>query len=51
MRTDRLNQMEEYILQKGTATLYDLETHFDISIFTVRRDVATLIERGCIRKV
>ena len=51
MRTERLNQMEEYILQKGTATLYDLESHFNISIFTVRRDVAALIERGRIRKV
>ena len=51
MRTDRLNQMEAFVLRKGTATLYDLAGHFDISLNTVRRDVAALIERGHIRKV
>ena len=51
MRANRLNQMEEYILQKGTATLYDLQNQFGISIFTVRRDVGVLMERGRIRKV
>ena len=51
MRSDRLNQMEALILSNGTVTLYDLAKHFDISLNTVRRDVAALIERGHIRKV
>lgn len=51
MRTERLNQMEAYILSKGTVTLYALAEHFDISLNTVRRDVADLIEHGNIRKV
>ena len=51
MRSDRLNQMEALILSNGTVTLYDLAKHFDISLNTVRRDVAALIERGYIRKV
>ena len=51
MRVERLNQMEAYILSKGTVTLYALSEHFDISLNTVRRDVADLIDRGHIRKV
>lgn len=51
MRTDRLNQMEAFILRNGTASLYDLSRYFDISLNTVRRDVSDLIKRGRIRKV
>ncbi|MBR1558684.1 MAG: DeoR/GlpR transcriptional regulator [Clostridia bacterium] len=51
MRTDRLNQMEAFILRNGTASLYDLSRFFDISLNTVRRDVTDLIKRGRIRKV
>ncbi len=51
MRTERLNQMESFILSKGTVSLYALAEHFDVSMNTVRRDVADLIERGQIRKV
>lgn len=51
MRTERLNQMEALILTKGTVSLYELSDHFDVSLNTVRRDVADLMERGRIRKV
>ena len=51
MRTERLNHMEAFILSKGTVSLYDLSERFDISLNTVRRDVADLIDRGHIRKV
>ncbi len=51
MRTDRLNQMEAFILRNGTASLYDLSERFGISLNTVRRDVSDLIDRGHIRKV
>lgn len=51
MRTERLNRMEAFILSKGMVSLYDLAERFDISLNTVRRDVADLIARGRIRKV
>lgn len=51
MRSERLNQMESFILSKGTVTLYALSEQFDVSLNTVRRDVADLIDRGHIRKV
>lgn len=51
MRTERLNQMEAFILSKGTASLYDLSEHFGISLNTVRRDISDLSDRGRIRKV
>ena len=51
MRTDRLNQMESFILRNGTASLYELSQYFDISLNTVRRDVSDLIKRGRICKV
>ena len=51
MRLDRLNCMEQYILDKGTASLEDLAVQFSVSLNTVRRDIAELLERGQIKKV
>jgi len=51
MRLNRLNAMEQYILQNGTASLEDLSTRFNISTNTVRRDLAELLARGQIKKV
>lgn len=51
MRLDRLNSMEQYILEKGTASLEDLAGHFSVSLNTVRRDISELLERGQIKKV
>lgn len=51
MRINRLNDMEEYVLGKGTATLIDLAQQFNISINTVRRDLPDLLSRGTIKKV
>jgi len=51
MRIDRLNDMEEYVLQKRTASLEDLSQQFVISINTVRRDLPELLSRGTIQKV
>lgn len=51
MRMDRLNEMEQYILQRGTASLPDLAKHFGVSTNTIRRDVNALISRGRINKV
>ena len=51
MRVNRLNEMEIYILSRGSASLQELADTFGISINSVRRDVATLLERGTVRKV
>ena len=51
MKADRMLEMENYILQKGAATMEELREHFDISMNTVRRDVAELLKRGMVEKV
>lgn len=51
MRADRLNIIEQYILGKENVSLEELSNQFDISMNTVRRDVAELVNRGNIRKV
>lgn len=51
MRLDRLNEMENYVLQKGTASLDDLAEKFAVSLNTVRRDVLELLKRGQLKKV
>ncbi len=51
MRLGRLNEMEEYIIQRRTVTLDELSDYFNVSINTVRRDISELVARGRIRKV
>lgn len=51
MRANRLNLMERYILGKEDVTLEELAIEFQVSMNTVRRDVAELIKRGNVRKV
>lgn len=51
MRLDRLNKMEEYILQYNNVSLETLASHFSISINTVRRDIAEILKKGTIKKV
>jgi len=51
MRTDRLNEMEQYILKNASASLEELTQVFCVSMNTVRRDVQQLLKRGLIRKV
>jgi DeoR family myo-inositol catabolism operon transcriptional repressor len=51
MRADRLNLMEEYIIQNGTVSLESLAEHFQVSINTVRRDLKTLLQRERVTKV
>lgn len=50
MRLDRVNEMEQYVLRRGTASLEELSGEFQISLNTVRRDVTALLTRGRIRK-
>ena len=51
MKADRIQEMERYVLQRGAATMEELRVHFDISMNTVRRDVAELLRRGTVDKV
>ena len=51
MRVDRLNEMEDYILTNGTASIPELSDYFHISLNSVRRDISSLLERGNIKKV
>ncbi len=51
MRNTRLEQMERYIIQKESVTMEELQSHFDTSMNTVRRDVALLMKKGIAEKV
>ncbi len=51
MRLDRLNDMERYVLNNGTATLEELCHEFQVSMNTIRRDVADILKRGNLKKV
>ena len=51
MRLNRLNEMEQYIMEKETVSLEHLAERFQISINTVRRDLNELLKRGRISKV
>lgn len=51
MRLDRLNEMEQYVLDHGSSSLDELCQHFSVSMNTVRRDIADLVLRGHLKKV
>lgn len=50
MKADRILDMERYICQHGSASMEDLRRQFDVSMNTVRRDVAMLLRRGTVEK-
>ncbi|MBR6029657.1 MAG: DeoR/GlpR transcriptional regulator [Clostridia bacterium] len=51
MKTRRLEEMEHLINEQGSATMEELRDAFGVSINTVRRDVAELVEAGRAEKV
>ena len=51
MRQNRLNDMEQYVLDQGSASLEEMCARFHVSINTVRRDIADLTQRGRLKKV
>lgn len=51
MKTDRIQEMERYIIQRGAASMEELRVQFGISMNTVRRDVVELLQRGTVTKV
>lgn len=51
MKASRILDMEQYVSQKGSASMEELCQHFQVSMNTVRRDVVELIRRGAVEKV
>lgn len=51
MKSFRLREMEQYILEHDTVTMEELKDTFNISMNTTRLDVAQLVNKGTIRKV
>lgn len=50
IKTERIEQIEDYIFQHQTVSLDELVEVFDVSKNTIRRDVQQLVERGKIKK-
>ena len=51
MKANRLDLIEEYILERGSVTLPELSEEFKVSMNTVRRDMTELVQRGKVKKV
>ena len=51
MKANRLDLIEAYTVDRGSASLPELAEAFGVSINTLRRDIAELVQRGKIRKV
>ena len=51
MKSIRIKQMEQYILEHDLVSMEELRNKFNISMNTVRLDVAQLVSKGAIRKV
>ena len=51
MKSFRLRRMEQYILEKENVSMEELCAEFDVSMNTVRLDVASLVKKGSIKKV
>lgn len=51
MKSFRLREMEQYILEHDTVSMEELRDTFQISMNTTRLDVAQLVSKGTIKKV
>lgn len=51
MKSFRIRQMEQYILERDIVSMEELRDHFNISMNTVRLDVSELVGKGAIQKV
>lgn len=51
MKFDRLFDMEQYIARNGATSLEELCRHYDVSMSTIRRDIAELVRRKNFSKV
>jgi len=51
MKSFRLRRMEQYILEKEHVSMEELCKEFDMSMNTVRLDVAELVSKGVVKKI
>lgn len=51
VRVDRLEAMEQYVIDHGSVSLENIAQEFNISTNTVRRDILELLSRNNIKKV
>lgn len=51
MKSDRLASMEQFIVENQTVSMETLREQFGVSLNTLRRDIAQLIEHGTVKKV
>jgi len=51
MREQRLEKIVELVNKKGTVSLKEIQSIFNVSMVTIRRDVAELVRRNLLQKV
>lgn len=51
IKSQRLNQIKEYVFEHQSVSLEELVQHFGVSMNTIRRDVKDLVDAGVFRKV
>lgn len=51
MRTNRLREIENYLIEHNTATIQELCDQFSVSVNTIRRDIGQLVQSGKLQKV
>ncbi|WP_037291020.1 DeoR/GlpR family DNA-binding transcription regulator [Saccharibacillus sacchari] len=51
IKSQRINQLKEYVFEHESVSLEELVRHFDVSMNTIRRDVKDLVDSGVFRKV
>ncbi|MCF7925137.1 MAG: DeoR/GlpR family DNA-binding transcription regulator [Candidatus Izimaplasma sp.] len=50
MKESRLKKMVDYIIRHETASIKELSNVFDVSIYTIRRDINELAKQGIVKK-
>lgn len=51
MRNERLSQMQDFIDRKGTVTMEEICSEFDIALNTARKDISDLAKSGAVQKI
>jgi len=51
IKSQRINQIKEYVFEHESVSLEELVEHFGVSMNTIRRDVKDLVDSGVLRKV